>query len=429
MEKITARLQVRIDRFVVLAIYSQKFPNGTFEEVSSVVNEFAKLAEDCCQNEADPDCFDKEKPCKKDSPLHSNQGIEQCCAREVEERTPCLLKVHYSEDQLPSLLELSHEEICAQYEHDPSDYTLRYVHEFARRHRSVPAGLLLNVTLNLVRMAKNCCSPKISTSCFLQEKYQQRSLTTFLRFLTYVCYNNVYLKFHKTGLASYYGSLLQVQFEEASKIAQHFQSALTKFCFQTRPKYIIEEFTSFQKVLCKESILSSMPEEFKICCSKAPLDTLTCVDNLKIRPQASGNMTQVIGTHMIVSRHLFQIGVKHASVPLPVLTTIQDQMRSTVEACCSDTNDTKACLEEKKNKLEKTEALLTKIDGFCSQYFKTELPAFKTMVEREVQGEGAEKRARAWVELATSCCLQHSPALACQKLTEAIIKSEDDATS
>ncbi|KAK1792368.1 hypothetical protein P4O66_012328 [Electrophorus voltai] len=44
----------------VLAIYSQKFPNGTFEEVSSVVNEFAKLAEDCCQNEADPDCFDKE---------------------------------------------------------------------------------------------------------------------------------------------------------------------------------------------------------------------------------------------------------------------------------------------------------------------------------------------------------------------------------
>lgn len=44
-------------------------------------------------------------------------------------------------------------------------------------------------------------------------------------------------------------------------------------------------------------------------------------------------------------RYLFQIGMKHVSVSLPVLTTIQDQMRSAVAACCSGTSDTAACIK------------------------------------------------------------------------------------
>lgn len=48
---------------------------------------------------------------------------------------------------------------------------------------------------------------------------------------------------------------------------------------------------------------------------------------------------------LFVSRYLFQIGVKHVSVSLPVLTTVQDQIRSMVATCCSGSNDTTACLK------------------------------------------------------------------------------------
>ncbi|XP_076854602.1 vitamin D-binding protein [Brachyhypopomus gauderio] len=694
-----------------MTAYTQKFPNGTFEEVSSVVNDITELAEECCRNDTDPTCFSKresaisQRPCEKVSLLHWHPDMKQCCSLHVNERTRCLLRLQYSEEQLPSLLELSNEEICAEYKQDPNSFTLRYVYEFARRHRSVPAGFMLNVTLDHARMAKNCCSPKVSTPCFLQETMEimhnllavetklvvesneredlcgqsghhmppsmldtadvkallcggcgghcsvegaevtalwrvRRSLlcggcgghcsvegvevmalwkvwrswlcgecgghcsvesaevTALWRvrrsllcgrcgghgsvegvevtalwkvwrsrlcgrcgghcsvesaevtalwkvwrsrlcgrcgghgsvegvevtalwkvwrsLLCGECGGHCSVEGVKVTalwrvwrsllcggcgghcsvegvkvtalwgvwrsllcggcgghcsvegvevtalwrvwrpllcggceghcsvegvevtalLTAYYGSLLQVQFEEASVISHHFQSGLAKCCFQGRPKCIIEEFTSFLKVLCKESILSSMPNEFKMCCGKGLLDSLTCMDNLKRQPLASGNTTEITGTQLCenhqpdsLDRYLFQIGVKHTSVSLPVLTTIQNHLRNTVEACCSEANDTKACLEEKENSLEKKAALLTKADGFCSQYFKLDLPAFKTMVEREVQGEGAEARAQAWVELVTSCCFQHSPAQLCQNLTEAIVKSEDGSTA
>uniref|UniRef100_A0A8B9RG97 Vitamin D-binding protein n=1 Tax=Astyanax mexicanus TaxID=7994 RepID=A0A8B9RG97_ASTMX len=412
----------------IIALYSQKFPNGTLEEVSSVADEMTKLAEECCQDNASPDCYDKgatqisDKSCGKDSPFPKHPGIEQCCTVQGHERRLCLATLRYSSDELPSMMEPMPEEICTQYTKDPSGYAMRYVYESARRHRSIPAGFILNTTQNHVQTAEKCCSPAASTPCFFKERFQQRSSTIFLRFLSNVCNNQVNLKSYQTGLTAYFGGVLKIPFEEALVVSKHFQSGLAKCCLLPQPECVIEEFTSFQKILCKESILGTMSEEFQKCCSKAPLDTLTCVDNLKREPRTSLDMTEVTTAQLCeknqpnnTDRYLFQIGVKHASVSLPVLTTIQEEIRSTVSACCSAADST-VCLKEKESKLEKTAALLSKTDAFCSQYFKLELPSFKTMVQQEVQGEGAESRGQAWVELATACCSQHSPAQLCQKL-------------
>ncbi|XP_017550997.1 vitamin D-binding protein [Pygocentrus nattereri] len=429
-------------RVILTAIYSQKFPNGTLEEVRCVADEMLKLAEECCQDDASPDCYDKgateisEKSCGKDSPFPKHPDIDKCCSAQGHERKLCLATLRYSSDELPSLLEPTPEEICTQYTQDPSAYSIRYVYEIARRHWNIPAGFVVNTTQNHVRMAENCCNPNVSKPCFFKERYQQRSSTTFLRFLSHVCNNQVNLKSYQTGLTAFFGSLLRVPFEDASTISKHFQSGLAKCCLQPQSQCVIEEFTSFQKVLCKESILGTMSKEFQRCCSQAPQDTLTCVDNLKREPPKSLNMTQVSSAQLcekdqpdITDRYLFQIGVKHTSVSLPVLTTIQDQIKSTVAACCSAPDDSTTCLKEKESKLEKTAALLAKTDALCSQYFKLELPAFKTLVQQEVQGEGAESRGQAWVELSTTCCPQHSPPQLCQKLTEAVIKHEEDATA
>ncbi|XP_062874399.1 vitamin D-binding protein [Trichomycterus rosablanca] len=125
--------------------------------------------------------------------------------------------------------------------------------------------------------------------------------------------------------------------------------------------------------------------------------------------------------------YLFQFGVKHTSVSLPVLTTILFKIRCVVEACCSGTDDATACLKEKESKLEKMATLLSKMDSFCSHYFKLELPTFKIMVQQEFQGK--EAKHQAWLDLTTSCCSQNSPAQICQKLTKVVIKHEDDATA
>ncbi|XP_016357093.1 vitamin D-binding protein-like [Sinocyclocheilus anshuiensis] len=126
-----------------------------------------------------------------------------------------------------------------------------------------------------------------------------------------------------------------------------------------------------------------------------------------------------------VSRYLFLTGVNHASISLPVLTTVLDRIKNTVTACCSSADIT-TCLTEKESKLKMTQALLSKLDDTCSRYFRLDLPAFKTRMQKEVQGEGGEKRTQAWLDLAISCCSQRSPAQLCQKLTEDVIKYDDD---
>ncbi|KAF4112996.1 vitamin D-binding protein [Onychostoma macrolepis] len=429
-----------IEKFkeMVTVLYSQKFPNGTFQEVSCVADEMSKLAVKCCKDDASPDCYDKgateisEKSCGKDSPFPKHPGIEQCCTLQGQVRKLCLASLRYSADELPSLLEPTNEEICTEFTKDEKDYAVRYVYEFARRHRNIPAGFVLNSTQNHVRMAERCCRPAVKNLCFLQEKLQMRSSNIFLRFLSNVCNNQVNLKSFKFGLSAYYGNLLGLSFEEATVMSGRFQAGLEKCCLQPQPECIIEELTSFQKILCGESKLDAMSEDFRKCCSKPALDTLPCMDDLKRQPRQSPDVAKPVSSQLCeeaqphgIDRYLFRIGVNHTSISLPVLTTVLDRIKNTVMACCSSA-DVAACLTEKESKLKKTTALLSKLDDTCSRYFRLDLPSFKTLMQKEVQGEGGEKQTQAWVDLATSCCSQLSPARLCQKLTEDAIKYDDD---
>ncbi|XP_016337264.1 vitamin D-binding protein-like [Sinocyclocheilus anshuiensis] len=262
-------------------------------------------------------------------------------------------------------------------------------------------------------------------------RLQMQSSKNFLRFLSNVCNNQVNLKSFKFGLSAYYGNLLGLSFEEASAISARFQSGLEKCCLQPQPECIIQELTSFQKVLCSESKLDAMSEDFRKCCSKPALDTLPCVDDLKRQPHQSADVANPVSSKLCeeaqphrIDRYLFLIGVNHASISLPVLTTVLDRIKNTVTACCSSA-DVTACLTEKESKLKKITALLSKLDT-CSRYFRLDLPSFKTLMQKEVQGEGGEKQTQAWVDLGTSCCSQRSPAQLCQKLTEDVIKYDDD---
>ncbi|XP_067294368.1 vitamin D-binding protein [Pseudorasbora parva] len=417
---------IGVEKFkeMVTVLYSQKFPNGTFEEVNCVADEMTKLAEKCCKDDASPDCYDKgateisEKSCGNDSPFPKHPGIEQCCTLQGHERKLCLASLRYSAHELPSLLEPTNEEICTEYIKDQKDYSIRYVYEFARRHRNIPAGFVLNATQHHVRMAERCCHPAVKNSCFLQERFQMGSTNIFLRFLSNVCSNQVNLKSYKLGLDAYYGNLLGLSFEDASAISSSFQSGLKKCCLQPQPECIIEELTSFQKVICNESKLDAMSEDFRKCCRKSALDTLPCVDDLKRQPRQHPHVADSVSSQLCeevqphgIDRYLFLTGVKYASISLPVLTTVLDRIKSMVTACCSSA-DVTACLKEQESKLKKTTALLSKLNDTCLQ----------------IQSQRSETRAQEWVHLATSCCSQRSPAQLCQKLTEDVIKNDDGAS-
>ncbi|XP_041957673.1 vitamin D-binding protein [Alosa sapidissima] len=424
-----------------IAVYSQKFPNSTLEEVTCLADEMLKLGERCCVEGSSADCYDKgateisDKSCQADSPFPKHPGITRCCAKQdVHERKMCLASLHYSAEELPSLLDPTNEEMCEQYTQDPTGYSFRYMYELARRHRSAPTGLVLNATGSQLRMLEKCCKPAPSAMCFFTERFQGRHFNIFLRFTSNVCHNNINMKSYKTGLTAYFGSLLKISFEKAQSMAKDFQDALSKCCLQPNQECIIQEFTEFQKGLCDESMLGTMSEEFQKCCGKAPMDTLTCIENLKRQPQTLPDIQPISqslcqpDSPQETERYLFQIGARQLTTSVPVITTALNHVKDRVEACCSD-SDIQTCMSQKDGDVKKIITLLSKADEKCTQYFKLGMPAFKVMVEAEVQGDGDQAAAKAetLVDLSSACCFQHSPAQRCQALTEKLISYDKGA--
>lgn len=65
-----------------------------------------------------------DKSCQADSPFPKHPGISKCCAKkDVHERKMCLATLHYSAEELPSLLDPTNEEMCEQYTQDPTGYS------------------------------------------------------------------------------------------------------------------------------------------------------------------------------------------------------------------------------------------------------------------------------------------------------------------
>ncbi|XP_028852306.1 vitamin D-binding protein [Denticeps clupeoides] len=399
-------------RELFTALYSQKFPNSSMTEVTCLMDETVRLAERCCTKDASDDCYDKgateisERSCQTDSPFPKHPGIGECCAKEGQERKLCLALLSYADEELPSLLEPSNEEICIQYRQDAGGYSTRFVYEFARRHRSLPVGFVLNATNIQLQMVEKCCSPSTSKTCFFNEHFDMSYLLT-----------------------GYIGSLLKTSFEKSQSLAKIFQEALSKCCLQPSPECIIQKFTRFQNILCNETSPASISKDFQACCIKAPLETLFCMENLKRQPhQLPGGQqlsSAICEKGDAIERYLFMIGANQTSASVPVVSTVLEHIRTEVTGCCSGT-DTNSCLMQKEDDVRTLTALLSKTDSYCAHYFRMDFPAFKTLIQGHAKGEQAKKAARveALLDLSSTCCFQHSPALRCQKLTQTLISHE-----
>ncbi|KAL2092037.1 hypothetical protein ACEWY4_011835 [Coilia grayii] len=368
-----------------IAVYSQKFPNSTLEEVMCLAEEMLKLGEKCCAEGAAADCYDKgateisDKSCQADSPFPKHPGISKCCAKaDVHERKVCLASLHYPADELPSLLEPTNEEMCQDFTQDRIGYSSRYVYELARRHRSVPVGLVLNATGIQTQILEKCCTPTASTPCFLSERFQGRQFNILLRFTSNHCNNNVNLKSYKDGLTAYYGSILNISFEKAQPMVQDFQAGLSKCCLQPNPECLMQKFTTFQQVICNDRY----PDE---CCksSRAPWNTVLCVQGLKrtTRPPPDTPPTTALcqqDNHNATERFLFEIGARAVHSSLPVISTALSKIKEEVKACCSDP-DFQACMTKEDGHVAKATAFLTKSEEICSKYKTLDFPSFKAM--------------------------------------------------
>ena len=111
-----------------MVLYSRKFPSGTFEQISHLVNEVVSLTEACCAEGADPDCYDNrtsalsDKSCESDSPFPVHPGTAECCTKEGLEKKLCMAALKHQPQEFPTYVEPTNDEICEAFRKDPKGF-------------------------------------------------------------------------------------------------------------------------------------------------------------------------------------------------------------------------------------------------------------------------------------------------------------------
>ncbi|XP_069043119.1 vitamin D-binding protein isoform X2 [Lepisosteus oculatus] len=406
-----------------------------------------KLADKCCAEEASPDCYDNvatkmsEISCGKDSPFPKHPEICKCCGEKGLERKLCLAALRVTSEELPSLQESSNDEICKQFKQDPKGYSLRYIYEFARRHGSIPAGLVLNATDSYLKMVGACCSPSVSQICFLRERLQQKDSNHNLRIVSNLCHNHIHLKSFKIGLTTYYGQIMNGSFEEVSPIASYLQEGLSNCCLDPQPDCLMKKLTGFKTVLCSASAFINHSKLQK-CCSKTHLNLLTCVGSLDVQiPPQSTESEGPLKTDLCknasigLEKYLFEIGRRHYHVSVPVLASVFADIKKIVDSCCS-AGDVSACIDDENKQLKEIENVFSKTDEVCQKYKTLNFTDFKKMMLQSVQEETSKSnknvvdtKVQQWVDFASTCCSQMAPALQCRKLIDLCISGIKEDSS
>uniref|UniRef100_A0A8C9WDQ4 Vitamin D-binding protein n=1 Tax=Scleropages formosus TaxID=113540 RepID=A0A8C9WDQ4_SCLFO len=427
---------------MVIALYSQRFANGTFEEISATSDHILKILEKCCSPDANPGCYEKETRelvtlfCRKDSPFPKHPDLDKCCGKGEHEWGLCLASLHYSSEELPSLQELTNEEICEQLKHGAQVFSARYTYELSRRYQSIPADLVLKATKNYVEMAEKCCSRSLSKICFLQERLQHKDFNIFLRYASNVCENARHLKTHKTAFMVYYASLLKLPFDDAFTATRSIRDNLAWCCSQKNSRCLTEKFTELHQALCNDSSPGLKSEDFQKCCGKAPPGALPCMDNLERHAQlfpgtALSSLSDLCdtGDGKALQRFWFQTGAKYPSIPVSVFASFMDVIKLISEPCCN-ASDAKGCVNFN---LTDFATAASKFEHLCSKYFKLDWAEFKKAVQGDLQSEAPaaaaaeaeaasqnhdEARAQVLTNFASSCCSRYAPARKCKNMVK-----------
>ncbi|XP_077157278.1 vitamin D-binding protein-like isoform X2 [Paroedura picta] len=430
------------DKFRAGAIIasSRKYSNATFEEILNVVSEIVSIAEKCCPEGADPECYEKEslalsnRSCSDPSPFPKHSGIAGCCLAEGLERKLCLAALKHPAREIPVYVEPSFPEACNAFQNDPQGFQDRYLYEYSRDYSSAPLPVVAASAMNYVSMVAGCCQTGGNRFCFLSQKFLRRPLVMLTLMSNKMCAHYELLGKEKTKLGyiiKFAQKSPNANFQDVLALATDASEMVSRSCSDTFNSTFEAELSEHTTKIC--NTLSTKDERFRDCCkccdSTNKMRAYFCIYSLQWTsspPQlpdfqkpsdedlCNENRTQA------KEHYFFEIARRYTHAPEALFTAIYESSENIVSSCCSDSDPT-ACFALKRPKArEQIFDLLEKGNELCSQYTNLQFTEFKEKLRenyRKMIPNSAEDVVSGLVEqrssFASTCCLLNAPPVYC----------------
>ncbi|XP_048338678.1 vitamin D-binding protein [Sphaerodactylus townsendi] len=415
---------------------SRKYSNATYEEIINLANEILSIAEKCCPEGADPDCYENEslalsaKSCSETAPFPKHSGIAACCLEEGLERKLCLAALKHSPKEFPTHEAPSDDEVCEAFVKDPPGFADSYLYEYSTDNSHAPLPVLAASAKSYLSMIASCCISAQPGLCFLKEKLNRRSAAMLTQISNKICSHYELLGEKRTKF-SYIIKFAQkstnASFEDVLALATDASDVFSRTCNSTTDDSFQRELLEHTTKICSK--LSAKDERFEECCRDGNmLRAYFCIYSLPWAksphlPDFQKPADEDICTEKRFQetyRYLFEIARRYTYAPEALFSTLIESSKILMNRCCNETNP-KACLVEKRPKVrEQIFNLLEKGNELCSEYTHLSFLEFKKKLRETYQKslpEATEEVLSNLVEqrskFASTCCLLNTPPVYC----------------
>ncbi|XP_008110383.1 vitamin D-binding protein [Anolis carolinensis] len=434
-------------RSITIVLNSRKYCSATFEEISSIVNEIVALAEKCCVEGADPECYNTEsttlsaKSCDPNSPFPKHPGTAACCTEEGLARKLCLAALKHPPKEFFTYMEPSSDEICEAFKKDPQDIEDRFLYEYSSDNSHTPLPLLLASTTTYLSIVGKCCTDANPVACFLKERLERTSLRALTQLSNKACSRYAVFGKDKTKL-SYFITFTQrsptASFDDVLSLAEDSAEVLSKCCDSMEEHCIQKEVLAHTAKICEK--LPDSDDRIKQCCTSATdLRKYLCIYSLPwAKPvdlpdfvQATEEVLCGEGQERAFYEYIHYTARKFPRAPEAIHTALYDAGQKFVNACCSDP-DFNACFNQKRlESSEETLEILSKGNQLCDDYTDHIFLEFKkrlrdTYVKKFPNATEAvlsalvQQRGR----FASTCCFLNAPPSYCgMKVKTAVVET------
>ncbi|XP_066488365.1 vitamin D-binding protein [Tiliqua scincoides] len=428
------------DDFRVLAIVhnSKKYSGATFEEIISVVNEIVTLAEKCCPEGADPECYNTEslalstKSCDENNPFPKPPGIAACCAEQGLERKLCLAALKHPPKEFPTYVELSNPELCEAYSRDPPAFVEKFLYEFATDFSHTPILVLMASVKSFLHSLNVCCrkSSAESTPCIVNAKLGRKTVSTLTFLSNKACSRYALLGKEKTKLSylvRYTQRSPDASFEDVSFLAENATEVLSMCCDSVTENCIQTEVSVHTDEICNR--LSSKDKRIADCCqSPSRLTTYMCIYSLPWAqspqlPDVPNPCFKALcgeGRDQELEQLFYKGAQKYTRAPEVLLFAVYTQGLQFLNTCCS-AQEPEACFAAQRPQMRAAiTELLTKGSELCSDYTDHTFLEFKKRLREnfaKTLPNASEDVISGLVEqragFASTCCLLNAPPSYC----------------
>nr|XP_020666803.1 vitamin D-binding protein [Pogona vitticeps] len=426
------------DKFhtVAIALNSKKYSNATYEEVTNIVTEIVALAEKCCVEGADPDCYTTEssalsvKSCDPNAVFPKHPGTAACCTEEGLARKLCLAALKHPPKEFFTYVEPQNDELCEAFKKDPRGFADRFLYEYSTDHSHTPMPLLLASATTYLSMVGTCCVHPQPTVCFLKERLERKPLQGLVHLSHKACSRYELFGKEKTTL-SYLITFTQkspnASFEDVLSLAEGASELLSKCCDSLEEDCLQRGVLAHTSNICNK--LSAHDERIQNCCSeKNDLTKYLCIYFLPWAKQVADSQDTKGPEEALcgedrereIYQNIHHLAQSFTHAPEAILTIYYDIIHDMVNACCSSP-DVHACFTLKKQ--ERTvefHDLLSKGNALCADYTEHPFLEFKKRLRENYHKlftTATEDEISALVErkatFASTCCLSNAPPRYC----------------